>query len=89
MVASRFDNIGFMSADVLREAGNDKSNPYCELINSHINSGTIVPGFITAAALENELNVRIKKIDRFLVDGFPRTVDNLESFRSEFTLTSK
>lgn len=89
MLTKSFDQIGFISAgDCLREARNDKNNQYCDVINTHINEGTIVPGFITTALLHLKMNNMHEQtgLDKFIIDGFPRTFDNLKSFLQEFGL---
>lgn len=71
-----FSHIGFISAgDCLREARNNQNNLYYDIINNHINAGTIVPGFITTALLHNKMNSLYsqKNITKFIIDGFPRT----------------
>jgi len=89
MLSNAFDNIGFISAgDCLREARNDDKNPHCQVINKHINAGTIVPGLITASLIHLQMNhlYQHKGITKIIIDGFPRTFENLSSFKNEFNL---
>lgn len=47
-----------------------------------------MPGFITTALLHFKMNKMHNElgISKFIIDGFPRTFDNLTSFLKEFGL---
>jgi adenylate kinase family enzyme len=47
-----------------------------------MSSGRIIPGAITASVLKNEMMRSLEKnpSERFLVDGFPRNMDNVQAW---------
>ena len=53
---------------------------YKSTITYHIQKGEIVPSYITTEILENELS---KMSGDILVDGFPRTIGNLDYWRKK------
>jgi UMP-CMP kinase len=66
------------AGDCLRAERNRKDSPYGDLINSYIEKGQIVPMEITIALLHQEM---VKaKTKRFLIDGFPRKMDQAIKF---------
>lgn len=66
------------AGDCLRAERNRAGSPYGDLINSYIEKGQIVPMEITIALLHQEM---VKaKVKRFLIDGFPRKMDQAEKF---------
>ncbi|KAJ3105463.1 bifunctional uridylate/adenylate kinase [Phlyctochytrium planicorne] len=69
------------AGDLLREERNRKGSPYGELINNYIKEGKIVPFEITIALLHAAMQKSSSK--RFLVDGFPRAMDQAEAFEKE------
>jgi len=86
-----YKNIGILSAgDCLREAREDPSNTHYEEISTNIARGSIVPGYITANLLKNKMYTLFdhQKITHFIIDGFPRNQDNLDSFKKAFGLKS-
>ncbi|OLL27167.1 Uridylate kinase isoform B [Neolecta irregularis DAH-3] len=80
------------AGDLLRAEQNRKSSQYSELISKHIREGTIVPMEVTIALLENAMKESIAQgASRFLIDGFPRKMDQCLKFEedvcgSRFTL---
>lgn len=80
------------AGDLLRAEQNRKGSKYGELIAQYIKEGNIVPQEITVALLEQAIRENYEKgSTRFLVDGFPRKMDQALTFerqiaKSTFTL---
>lgn len=80
------------AGDLLRAEQNREGSKYGELIAQYIKEGTIVPQEVTVALLEQAIRENYNKGQkRFLVDGFPRKMDQAITFeeqiaKSAFTL---
>lgn len=80
------------AGDLLRAEQDRKGSKYGELIAQYIKEGNIVPQEITVALLEQAIRENYEKgSTRFLVDGFPRKMDQALTFerqiaKSAFTL---
>lgn len=80
------------AGDLLREEQKREGSKYGELIAQCIKDGTIVPQEVTVALLEQAIGNEHKNgKSRFLVDGFPRKMDQAHTFedtivKSAFTL---
>jgi len=79
----------FSAGDLLREEQNRDGSQYGELIRNCIQEGAIVPSQVTMKLLENAMTEELKKRTgdgwtdgkgRFLIDGFPRTMDQAWGF---------
>ncbi|ORZ31286.1 adenylate kinase-domain-containing protein [Catenaria anguillulae PL171] len=73
-----YDFVHLSAGDLLREERNRAGSEVGELINTYIKEGKIVPMEITIGLLRDAM-VRSGK-DRFLIDGFPRKMDQAEAF---------
>jgi len=73
-----FGFVHLSAGDLLREERRRKGSQYGELINNYIKEGKIVPAKITIALLENAMAK--SKSKRFLIDGFPRKMDQAIKF---------
>ncbi|KAJ3077107.1 bifunctional uridylate/adenylate kinase [Podochytrium sp. JEL0797] len=69
------------AGDLLREERQRKGSPYGELINNIIKEGQIVPMEITISLLHAAMKSSGGK--RFLIDGFPRAIDQGIKFEEE------
>ncbi|KNC98319.1 UMP-CMP kinase [Spizellomyces punctatus DAOM BR117] len=69
------------AGDLLRAEQNRSGSEYGELINSYIKEGQIVPMEITIALLHKAM--KEAHSSRFLVDGFPRKMDQALKFEEE------
>ena len=84
--------IHLSAGDLLRAEQKREGSEFGELIANYIKDGLIVPQEITIALLKNAIDENLKKgKTRFLVDGFPRKMDQAKMFentvvRSQFTL---
>lgn len=99
-----FDFVHLSAGDLLREEQAREGSQYGELISTYIKEGKIVPQEVTIGLLKNAMKAEImKRLDedphylkkngpvRFLIDGFPRQMDQALSFEdnvcvSRFTL---
>ncbi|EGX50771.1 hypothetical protein AOL_s00054g857 [Orbilia oligospora ATCC 24927] len=81
------------AGDLLREEQSREGTDYGELIKTYIREGKIVPMEVTIVLLENAMkrNIEQNKKSKFLIDGFPRQMDQALKFEevvvpSQFTL---
>jgi len=92
-------NFAHLSAgDLLRAEQNRKGSQYGDLIRTYIREGTIVPMHVTMKLLENAMQAILKErttgdgwengCGRFLVDGFPRKMDQAIGFDEQVCLSS-
>ncbi|KAG0292798.1 hypothetical protein BGZ96_003687 [Linnemannia gamsii] len=84
-----FGFVHLSAGDLLREEQQRPGSQYGELIKTYIREGRIVPMEVTIALLENAMLASGQK--RFLIDGFPRKMDQAMKFEetvvpSKFTL---
>ncbi|KAI8977171.1 adenylate kinase-domain-containing protein [Mycotypha africana] len=77
-----YDFVHLSAGDLLREEQKREGSQYGELIQNYIREGLIVPMEVTIALLENAMKEAIAagKKARFLIDGFPRKMDQAEKF---------
>jgi len=89
------------AGDLLRAEQHREGSPYSELIQKHIREGTVVPMEVTVKLLENAMketlddkNVQTEPGNgwgdgkgRFLIDGFPRKMDQALKFDEEVCLS--
>lgn len=77
------------AGDLLRAEQQRKGSKYGELIAQCIREGTIVPQEVTVALLKNAILSHVGKGEkRFLVDGFPRKMDQALTFENEIVKSS-
>lgn len=81
------------AGDLLREEQDRPGSAYGDMIRTYIKEGQIVPMEVTIQLLENAMvdTIKTKGIRKFLIDGFPRKMDQALAFekavvQSEFTL---
>lgn len=74
------------AGDLLREEQDREGSQYGDMIKQYIKDGLIVPMEVTVKLLENamrrELETNKNHSSRFLVDGFPRKMDQAVFFES-------
>jgi len=76
-----FDFVHLSAGDLLRAEQNREGSEYGDLIRHNIREGTIVPMEVTIKLLENAMRESIDKgQSRFLIDGFPRKLDQAHKF---------
>jgi len=86
------------AGDLLRAEQNREGSQYGDLIRTHIREGKIVPMHVTMKLLENEMKATLKErttgdgwqdgCGRFLIDGFPRKMDQAIGFDEQVCLSS-
>lgn len=83
------------AGDLLRAEQDRPGSEFGDLIRDYIKNGAIVPQEVTIQLLENAIKETVEKGDgkknRFLIDGFPRKMDQALKFeeivcKSSFTL---
>lgn len=88
-IAEEFDFCHLSAGDLLRAEQNREGSQYGVLIRTHIQEGTIVPMEVTVKLLEIAMSAEIEKRTsvnwsdgkgRFLIDGFPRKMDQAKKF---------
>ena len=67
-----------LSAGDLLRAERESGSEMAEMINTYIKEGKIVPAEVTVGLLRKAMEVSGK--EKFLVDGFPRDLQNLEAW---------
>jgi UMP-CMP kinase len=80
-LVQEFDFEHLSAGDLLRAERNRTGSPFKELINNYIAEGQIVPMEITIALLHAAMKQSTKT--RFLIDGFPRKMDQALSFEEK------
>ncbi|KAJ1496829.1 bifunctional uridylate/adenylate kinase, partial [Coelomomyces lativittatus] len=75
-----YDFVHLSAGDLLREERNRPDSKVGELINDYIKEGLIVPKEITIELLRKAMFESRKS--RFLIDGFPRKIDQAEAFEA-------
>ncbi|KAJ3381216.1 bifunctional uridylate/adenylate kinase [Lobulomyces angularis] len=82
--ANLVNDFGFVhlsAGDLLRAEQQANNSPYGELIKTYIKEGKIVPMEITILLLHKAM--KNSKANRFLIDGFPRQMDQALKFEEE------
>eukprot|EP00158_Paraphelidium_tribonemae_P005648 Partr_v1_DN27445_c1_g1_i2_m71973 putative adenylate kinase len=76
-----FHFVHLSAGDLLRAERNRPGSQYGELINNYIKEGQIVPMEITIKLLEAAMTE--SNATRFLIDGFPRKMDQAVAFEEQ------
>lgn len=71
------------AGDLLRAEQNKEGSQFSGVIREHIRNGTIVPQEITIQLLKNSIIENQKEYQKFLIDGFPRKMDQAIIFEDE------
>lgn len=90
--AKLVNDYGFVhlsAGDLLRAEQKREGSKYGELIAKYIREGNIVPQEVTIALLKQAMQEEtVKGNTRFLIDGFPRKMDQAEIFEAEVATSS-
>lgn len=88
-IVNDFGFVHLSAGDLLREEQKNPESKYGELIASYIREGKIVPQEITIALLQRAMKQAIadRGITKFLVDGFPRKMDQAIKFEDEVAIS--
>ena len=79
-IQRQFDFTHLSAGDLLREERKTPGSKYGETIEKYIVDGKIVPSEITVMLLETAMKKAGLEGGRFLIDGFPRNVENLSKW---------
>jgi len=82
LLHERFGYVHISAGDLLR-AERRKGGPLGRLIEDHISEGKIVPSSITVQLLRDAMTSSGQR--RFLIDGFPRSEENLAAWEDIMT----
>ncbi|RUP47619.1 LOW QUALITY PROTEIN: P-loop containing nucleoside triphosphate hydrolase protein, partial [Jimgerdemannia flammicorona] len=75
------------AGDLLRDEQKRPNSEYSEMIQNCLKNGLIVPHRVTIALLENAMREAVQAgKTRFLIDGFPRKIDQAIEFESVVTI---
>lgn len=83
LICEEFGFKHLSAGDLLRTERNSPGSQYGEMIEKHIQEGSIVPVEVTCGLLEKAMKEHCDKLEgkgRFLIDGFPRNEDNLQGW---------
>jgi len=93
-----FDFCHLSAGDLLRAEQHREGSQYGKLIQNCIREGTIVPMEVTIKLLENAMRAQLEKRTsgagwaegqgRFLIDGFPRKMDQALKFEEDVCVSS-
>jgi 5'-deoxynucleotidase YfbR-like HD superfamily hydrolase len=83
-LAREFDFCHISVGDLLRNEGNRPSSPYKDFIPESIQKSVLIPAPFTTELLSEEMNkAQAQGTRRFLLDGFPRSVEQATDFESK------
>ncbi|CAE7617867.1 CMPK, partial [Symbiodinium pilosum] len=81
-IAESFGYVHLSAGDLLREERAREGSEYGDLINSYIKEGKLVPVEITIKLIQQAMVKFGWEGGRYLIDGFPRSFDNLAGWES-------
>lgn len=81
LIEEEFKFVHLSAGDLLREERQRPGSEYGELIEAYIREGKIVPVEITCNLLKRAMEKHGWDHGKFLIDGFPRNMDNLEGWK--------
>lgn len=97
-IVQDFGFVHLSAGDLLREEQKREGSTYGALISEHIRNGTIVPMEVTVKLLENAIRTQLEQPHpgvawenghgRFLIDGFPRKMDQAIKFDETVVMSS-
>lgn len=82
-ICEEFNFKHLSAGDLLRTERNSPGSQYGEMIEKHIQEGSIVPVEVTCSLIEKAMAENCNKLEvegKFLIDGFPRNEDNLQGW---------
>ena len=81
LIESEFGFVHLSAGDLLREERMRPDSQYGELIATYLKEGKIVPVEITCNLLKRSMEEHGWENGKFLIDGFPRNMDNLQGWK--------
>lgn len=82
LISDHFGHIHLSAGDLLREERQRPGSEFGELIEWYLREGKIVPVDITCSLLKRAMQEHGWGKSKFLVDGFPRNLDNLQGWQN-------
>ncbi|KAF2033637.1 P-loop containing nucleoside triphosphate hydrolase protein [Setomelanomma holmii] len=83
LLTQHFHITHYSVGGILREEAKNTSSPWADIIKSNMSSGKIGPKEMTAQMLQTRIDQSVKNgVFTFLLDGFPRRIDQAEYFES-------
>jgi UMP-CMP kinase len=84
LLSERLPGWAHLSAGDLLRAERKKGGELGDLINEKIANGQLVPSEVTCKLIENAMEDAYKEygIDKFLIDGFPRSIGNADAWKT-------
>ena len=79
-IAAHFRHCHLSAGELLRKEQEREDWQFGQVIRETIVRGKIVPSQITVGLLLRQMELERKRTQNFLIDGFPRNVENLESW---------
>ncbi|KAL3289417.1 hypothetical protein HHI36_022842 [Cryptolaemus montrouzieri] len=79
-IVEKYGYVHLSAGDLLREERAKPGSQFGELIENYIREGKIVPVEITCSLLEKAMESSGK--EKFLIDGFPRSQNNLDGWNN-------
>lgn len=74
--------------DLLRKEAKRPSSVYADSINTSIRESVVIPAQLTCDLIKVKMNAAMQKgIKRFLIDGFPRSLDQATKFEENVCLS--
>lgn len=89
LITQEFDDFHHISVgDLLRKEESDPTSPYCDFIQESIKKSVLLPAQLTTQLLKREIGeAQAKGKCRFLLDGFPRNVEQATDFELKVFIT--
>ena len=81
LIENEFGYIHLSAGDLLREERLRPNSEFGELISTYLKEGKIVPVEITCSLLKRAMEQNGWDGGKFLIDGFPRNMDNLTGWK--------
>ena len=78
-----FKFVHLSAGDLLRAERKDQNSEHGKTIDKNIVEGKIVPSDITVSLLARAMEKSGMRGGRFLVDGFPRNIENLSTWQKQ------
>ena len=79
-IQSDFKLVHLSAGELLRAERKQPGSQYGEVIEKHLTEGKVVPSEVTVMLLQRAMGEAGFQGGRFLIDGFPRNIENLNTW---------
>jgi UMP-CMP kinase len=87
--ALEFDFVHICAGDLLRDEASSPASPWKDFIPKSIEHSVLIPAQLTYSLLEKRMNASTAEgKTRFLLDGFPRSVEQALEFEKKVQIPS-